>query len=494
MRRALFAAALATVSGHMAAVAGDCDGGCGDCGGCEIYKTSRIKCFNGTTVWDTCKKSCGTCDVNLRNRTLTDGQPMTGKLTGPAGQTFSFAAVENQSYTIRVSVVPGQANNLHDSVVYLFNTMECARDGTGNGCQPIKYNDDAKEHKKPGPEHGESQTDRRRDFGSLIAWTCRQNDTYYVRVESADTNYGYFMVELRVVDHIDDCNDGQQSAGEEGVDCGGICTPCTIPLIFTFSESPDMSTDNDNNGVPDKLQTLSKDVEQTLMPKFTVNFKLLVDTMPSGGVRVGGFVSSPPGMSTFIDKDQVVDSITSGLTCSGAACNVCSGEGGCTLKTDFPYLTDVSRGELCVSDSGGVHACDFGVCVHDSGPPSVLCACDTGYDYRGQSCAKHQHAPPPPPSTDDVAPFWRAGTYIGAICFVLAVCALVLVQKHYKTERRKYNQSVFEMLQAPESYAGPEVGFVRMDDSNARLPPPSPGTDRADSGYMPDNSFVTGGF
>jgi hypothetical protein len=93
-----------------------------------------------------------------------------------------------------------------------------------------------------------------------------------------------------------------------------------------------------------------------------------------------------------------------------------------------------------------------------------------------------------------VAPFWRAGTYIGAICFVLAVCALVLVQKHYKTERRKYNQSVFEMLQAPESYAGPEVGFVRMDDSNARLPPPSPGTDRADSGYMPDNSFVTGGF
>ena len=85
-------------------------------------------------------------------------------------------------------------------------------------------------------------------------------------------------------------------------------------------------------------------------------------------------------------------------------------------------------------------------------------------------------------------------------CVILAL-VVVGTCRYQRVQKRKYNQSVFEMLQAPDSFAGPSAGYVKTTPGGL-LRTVSQGQSGAtptqlsfeSKQYTPNQDYVTGGF
>ena len=170
------------------------------------------------------------------------------------------------------------------------------------------------------------------------------------------------------------------------------------------------------------------------------------------------------------------------------------------VTRDGARIAYVQEGELCAvcgaADTPPL-MCGYGQCQY--APQEPPCKCHSG--YKGPNCLAP--VPKKPPET----PKWTWGAMI-TLAAMLLVMGYALVRLHRKGKQRQkqYNQSVFEMLQAPDHFAGPDTGFIpRKTGTLPAMGPQSdkPGGSLLDSQvgvgtdgsiYEPKESYVTGGF
>ena len=485
------------------------DVACVDSGNCNHDELPSIQCFNSTRdVWSECRRTCGTCDAKENSRELNASirQQVRGNLTeNTTQQAYYFSTSPKTVYTVVVQVVPGQVGSLADSFIYLFKkdekcaTAEDAEDSAKRGdsakpgdelkCTLIAENDDG------GTDpHNPS---KKKNFGSRISFVAEKGaekgTDYWVVVASAShaagQRHGYYTITVKQGGNGNTCDDGQLSLDEEGVDCGGECAQCSIPLIFLFDRNTSISqTDDNDDGIPDFNQDLEKAIETTFP-----GFSDITATMKPYAMRTDQGISvnvmvQAPGLLHLLSRAKVVDSLDNSQE----------------LKTELrkqldATLISVKRGMLCSGVS--TYTCSFGVC--DLRPMSTSqCICEDGYN--GGSCADKIAIQGGAVVKKDEQNLALVFTLAGLL--VLAIGALWGVSRHYKNERRKYNQSVFEMLKAPDTFGEPQ-GFQMADfgsrESNMLPPAGTAGgglkegllNEETTSGnYTPQNSFITGGF
>lgn len=461
-----------------------------DDGGCAaIHAGGALACLdaNSHDRMANCKRTCGYCADQVGNTAnpfaLKPGVlPRPSLIKAGSDNWFHFSADAGKSYQVVATVVPG-ASNLQDSVLELYTDA--------NRQTYIEMNDDA-------PTGGDASKATRGDRGSKISWACTTAGVYWVRVRGFNPqDHGYYTVHLATVDHADSCNDGKQGVGEEGVDCGGDnCQPCHISIILGFKQSQTTAgdltwVDDDNNGVPDFFQNLERDVKSALHNATTHDIWTRVEvkdvqTTPHG-LNVNMFLEAPPDFPfSWMDPNQIVNDLRTEIMTPTSH-----------FKERQPDLQSVSRGELCPPANvlEVSYLCGFGTCSKTVGAPQ-RCACDSV--HTGSHC--HQTIPGPSPPVDE-----KRWLYPTVVCAVLVLVVLACWQRN-RVQKRAYNQSVFEMLQAPETFAGPDAGFVKTTPGGllrtASQGPPSGGsgglaqqlTYDTSKAYTPNQSYVTGGF
>jgi hypothetical protein len=193
---------------------------------------------------------------------------------------------------------------------------------------------------------------------------------------------------------------------------------------------------------------------------------------------------------SWMDPNKIVDELKGALMAPASQ-----------FKERQPNLRSVSRGELCPTAHEGTYLCGFGTCSKTVGA-TQRCRCDAG--FTGAHCQIPSSAPPPEPPSDT-----NRWLYPTVACAVLVLVVLACWQRN-RVQKRAYNQSVFEMLQAPETFAGPDAGFVKTTPGGllrtASQGNSSTGAAAGGSGlaqqltydtskaYTPNQSYVTGGF
>jgi Cu/Zn superoxide dismutase len=444
-----------------------------------------------------CPRSCGYCpdevsDSATAHSLQPDAIPRPSIIDKGQDNWFHFTGVAGTSYEIVATVIPG-ASNLQDSVLELYS-----QDPTET---LLQQNDDAQTG-RPGDDPKGKDDTARGDRGSKISWACDTNGEYWVRVRGFNQqDHGYYTVRITTVDQADSCDDGVQGVGEEGVDCGGSCQPCHISIILGFKNSQTnagdlTSVDENADGVPDFFQSLEFDVKSALGNKTWTRVEVKdVQTTPHG-LNVNMFLEAPPGFYPYMEPGHVVDELRKQILNSGS-----------NLRSRQPDLTSVSRGVLCAAAGIGTSApadakpylCGFGSCHKGTAVGSgALCDCES--DYTGPHC--HQRVV----HTEETAPPKNTWVYPAVGCVVLGLVVIACWQRN-RVEKRKYNQSVFEMLQAPETFAGPSTGFVKTKTTpGGLLRTASQGQGQsggmtpqqlnydASTAYTPNQSYVTGGF
>ena len=444
-------------------------------GGCKSI-ASALQCLEGGNTQARmlhCARTCGHCpDTDSASAVRLDPHVGAKPASIQAGSSnwFHFSATAGTSYEIVATVIPG-VSNLRDSVIELYKDADRTTS--------IEMNDDA----------GDTR-------GSKISWTCptSADGVYWVKVRGFDeADHGYYTIQLSEVAVTSSCNDGVKSDGEEGVDCGGSdCAPCHISVILDLNSAKANTTiDEDQDGVPDFFQHLEHDVKAALNTTgqlFWSSVRVKGVQSTASGLNVCLQLQAPAGAYEFMEPELVVDSLRRQIHTPGSV-----------LRRRQPELRGVSRGVLCATGgAAAAHLCGYGRC--GTGANVAGCECEEHFvgachqceqGWEGAQCAERTVAPPPPESS------WMLPT---AGCVILAL-VVVGTCRYQRVQKRKYNQSVFEMLQAPDSFAGPSAGYVKTTPGGL-LRTVSQGQSGAtptqlsfeSKQYTPNQDYVTGGF
>ncbi len=423
-----------------------------------------------------CRRSCGYCpdEASSPDYSLIPNDVARPSVIPKGGDNwFHFTGEKGTSYEIVVTVVRG-ASNLQDSVLELHSRVPVDK--------LIMQNDDAITN--PGDS---KNSDRRGDRGSKISWQCDQGGEYWIRVRAfSPQDHGYYTVHLTTVEQADSCTDGKQNVGEEGVDCGGSCQPCHISIILRFKQSETNAgnltrVDADSDGVPDFFQNLERDVKNALSNTAWTRVEVKDVQISPHGVLVNVLLEAPPGFYALINPEKVVKELTTQIN-----------DRTSPFSIRQPDVQSASRGVLCPSlatETNEPYLCWYGSCNADA-TVSAKCNCESGYE--GPQCQQHKKA-------DQTPEGGSAWVYPAIGCVVLSVVVLACWHRN-RIEKRKYNQTVFEMLQADA--AGPNSGFGQTtpggllkttSQGQNGLTPQQLDYDAAAS-YTPNHSYVTGGF
>ena len=240
------------------------------------------------------------------------------------------------------------------------------------------------------------------------------------------------------------------------------------------------------DGVPAFLQNLERDVKSALGNVTWTSVQVKgVQTSPHG-LLVNMLLEAPAGFYEVIDPEKVVKELTTQIN-----------DRHSMFSIRQPDVQSVSRGVLCPSlaaETNEPYLCWYGRCNRDA-TNSAQCICESGYE--GPQC--HQHK-----NTDQAPEGGSAWVYPAVGCVVLSVMVVACWHRN-RIEKRKYNQTVFEMLQADGS--GPNSGFGQTTPGQTTpggllktasqgqngMTPQQLNYDAASS-YTPNHSYVTGGF
>ena len=424
-----------------------------------------------------CRRSCGFCpdDGALPDYSLVpDDSPRRSVIPEGGDKWYHFTGEKGKSYEIVVTIIPG-VDNLQDSVLELHSRVPTDR--------LIMQNDDALTH--PG------DSGKRGDRGSKISWQCDKDGEYWIRVKAfSQQDHGFFSVRLTTVAQVDSCTDGKQNSGEEGVDCGGSCLPCQTSIILEFRQSPANSgdltrVDADSDGVPDFFQNLERDVRSALGNATWTHVEVKALQTTPHGVLVNVWLEAPAGFYQVIDPAKVVKELSAQINDQHSM-----------FRIRQPDVQSVSRGVLCPSRTASPtepYLCWFGSCNTDT-TSTAKCNCERGYE--GPHCHLQK-------KTNLLAELESEGSsvwvYPAIGCVVLSAVVAICWRRN-RIEKRKYNQTVFEMLQAGD-VAGPNGGFAQTSPGLLKttsqgqngMTPQQLDYDTASS-YTPNQSYVTGGF
>jgi len=429
-----------------------------------------------------CRRSCGYCPDESSSPSYSlvpNDIPKPSVIPEGGDNWFHFTGEKGTSYDIVVTVITG-ASNLQDSVLDLYYRVP---EGT-----PIGHNDDADTH-----SGDPKNPDIRGDRGSKISWQCDQDGEYWIRVRAFSIqDHGYYTVHLTTVEQADSCTDGKQNVGEEGVDCGGSCRACHISIILGLKQSQANAgnltrVDANSDGVPDFFQILERDVKSALGNVTWTRVEVKgVQTSPHGFL-VNVLLEAPAGFYEFMNPERVVEHLTTQIN-----------DRHSMFSIRQPDVQSVSRGVLCAPLAAGTnepYLCWYGTC-NTNAANSAQCICESGYE--GPQCHQPRN-PVPPAKTPEEGSAW---VYPAIGCVVLSVVVVACWYRN-RIEKRKYNQTVFEMLQAD----GPNSGFGQTTPGQTTpgglLKTSSQGQNgmtpqRLDYGaaqsYTPNQSYVTGGF
>ena len=427
-----------------------------------------------------CRRSCGYCPddaIRADHSLIPDGIPRHSVIPKGGDKWYHFTGEKGKSYDIVVTIIPG-ASNLQDSVLELHSRVP--KDSL------IMQNDDALTH--PG------DPEKRGDRGSKISWQCDKDGEYWIRVRAfSPQDQGYFTVYLTTVEHVDSCTDGKQNSGEEGVDCGGSCQPCHISIILGLRQSQANSgnltrVDADSDGVPDFFQKLERDVRSALGNATWTRVEVKELQTTPHGVLVNVLLEAPAGFYQVIEPAKVVKELSAQIN-----------DRHSMFRIRQPDVQSVSRGVLCPSHSAGTggtptepYLCWFGSCNTDTTSTSN-CKCERGYE--GPQCHHQKKIDLLEELESEGGSVW---VYPAIGCVVLSAVVATCWHRN-RIEKRKYNQTVFEMLQADVS--GPSSGFAQTSPGLLKttsqgqngMTPQQLDYDTASS-YTPNQSYVTGGF
>eukprot|EP01043_Picozoa_sp_COSAG02_P022565 COSAG02_NODE_1177_length_14052_cov_5.923171_3_plen_763_part_00 len=448
---------------------------------CASIAGKPLSCLqhNSQLRMTNCPRSCGYCPDQASSpdySLIPNGMQRPSVISKGGYNWFHFTGEKGTSYEIVVTVIPG-ASNLQDSVLELYSRMPADK--------LIMMNDDAITH-----EGDHKNSNIRGDRGSKISWQCDQDGEYWIRVRAFSLqDHGYYTVHLTTVPQVDSCTDGKQNVGEEGVDCGGSCQPCHISIILALQQSRTNSgdlirVDADSDGVPDFFQHLERDVKSAL-GNATYNRVEVKDVQISPhSVLVNVQLEAPAGLYQVINPDLVVKQLQTQIN-----------DRHSMFSIRQPDVQSASRGVLCPSltaEANEPYLCWYGTCNTDAKTPAK-CNCDSGYE--GPHCHQRTIANHTPEREGGSASW----VYPAIGCVVLSIVVLACWHRN-RVEKRKYNQTVFEMLQA--DVAGPNSGFGQttpggvlktVSQGQNGMTPQQLNYDTAAS-YTPNQTYVTGGF
>ena len=374
---------------------------------------------------DNCPVTCGVCGA--LNTTASDAlqvgiRPRLAYLE-PGGATwFHFPAVSGTVYQITVGLV-----DLRDSKLTLYESDKVTQRG---------FNDDAAS-----------------GLGSEIIWkdTAALSADMSVEVTAVRrSDGGYFYITVQHTIAETSCDDGEQNAGELGVDCGGPhCAPCRIPLLLTLTVGDGGQFDEQT------FQEYQADLLSTLQTNLSLSWvsgvavKAILPATCSGCVNkllLAVVVEASPGLVPMICRPD----------CEAFDKQLATAvhDKSSPLALKHPELVGVQEGTLCSGDP--IYPCYYGRCPpqkkSSDARPSGTCLCHPGWS--GLGCAIRAVGPPSTPAL--VSRWGGQQLMVAAGMTAVAVASLIgcfVMYRHTKFERKMYNQSVFEMLQAPDAPA-----------------------------------------